>query len=480
VSHSVTFAFSSASAFETGPADLLILGVSDPASDLSAASERLGIDLARYAAAHTFSGKPGTALTVAVAGDHGVRDLVLIGLGDRSKGALAKAAAKAGREARAVRAETVVLDLGDSSASVLEAFQAGNYTYEPYMEETSRTPAVHTATVIGTEPAMAAVGPRAKWQSWARDLVNAPPAELYPESLAAKAQALASLPHTTVEVWDEARCEQEGLVGICAVGQGSDRKPVLIHVSYQPPGAKDHIALVGKGVTFDAGGLSIKPSAGMQTMRCDMGGSAVVLGATGAVAEQGLPIRIDTFVGAAENLIDGNSYKLSDILRYRNGVTVEIHNTDAEGRLVLADCLILASELEGVSTIIDAATLTGACVVALGSDFSGLFTAHEDLANELLAASDANEEGLWRLPLHAPYKKMLKAEWATIKNVGSREAGATTAALFLQHFVKADMPWAHLDVAGPTFIEKGNGRYAAGGTGEMVRSLATWLEGRAG
>ncbi len=474
----MTFAFSSAPAFDAGPADLLLVGVSDPASDLSGLSDRVGIDLARYAEAHQFTGKPGTTLSVAVPGNHGFRDLVLLGVGERDAHGYAKAAAKAGREARSLRAESVVLDLGDSSAATLEAFAAGNYAYEPYMKETDRSPSVAKATVIGAEP-KGAVDVRGKWQSWARDLVNAPPAELYPESLAARAQELAALPHTTVEVWDYAKCEQEGLVGICAVGQGSDRKPVMIKVSYQPPNAKDHVAFVGKGVTFDSGGLSIKPSAGMQTMRCDMGGSAVVLGATAAAAEQGLPIRIDTFVGAAENLVDGNSYKLSDILRYRNGVNVEIHNTDAEGRLVMADCLILASEVDGVTAIIDAATLTGACVIALGSDFTGLFTAHDALATELLDASHANHEGLWRLPLHAPYKSMLKAEWATIKNVGGREAGATTAALFLQHFVKDGTPWAHLDIAGPTFIEKANGRYAAGGTGEMVRTLTTWLETRA-
>lgn len=479
MSHSVTFAFTSASAFEAGSADLLLLGVSDPATDLASASGTVGIDLAAYAAARKFTGKPGTSLTVTVPGNHGVRDLVLIGVGDRSADDLAKGAAKAGREARTLRATEVVLDLGASTATVLEAFQAGNYAYEPYIEETSRTPTVSKATVVGSDPGLGAVSIRAKWQSWSRDLVNAPPAELYPESLAAKARELAALPHTTVEVWDYDRCQQEGLVGVCAVGQGSERKPCVIHVAYQPPTAHDHVAFVGKGVTFDAGGLSLKPSSGMQTMRCDMGGSAVVLGATAAAAEQGLPIRIDCFVGAAENLVDGNSYKLSDILRYRNGVNVEIHNTDAEGRLVMADCLILASEVEGVTAIIDAATLTGACVVALGSDFTGLFTAHDELAGELLAAADANREGLWRLPLHAPYKKMLKAEWATIKNVGSREAGATTAALYLQHFVKEGTPWAHLDVAGPTFIDKANNRYAAGGTGEMVRSLATWLEGRA-
>ena len=379
---------------------------------------------------------------------------------------------------RAITATEVVLDLGASTATVLEAFQAGNYAYEPYIEETSRTPTVSKATVVGSDPGLGAVSIRAKWQSWSRDLVNAPPAELYPESLAAKARELAALPHTTVEVWDYDRCQQEGLVGVCAVGQGSERKPCVIHVAYQPPTAHDHVAFVGKGVTFDAGGLSLKPSSGMQTMRCDMGGSAVVLGATGAAAELGLPIAIDTFVGAAENMVDGDSYKLGDILRYRNGVNVEIHNTDAEGRLVMADCLINASAVDGVSAIIDAATLTGACVVALGPEFTGLFTAHEPLAAELLAAADAEQEGLWRLPLHPAYKEMLKAEWGTIKNVGGRAAGATTAALFLQHFVADGIPWAHLDVAGPAFLDKASPRYVAGATGEMVRSLTTWLATR--
>ena len=266
--------------------------------------------------------------------------------------------------------------------------------------------------------------------------------------------------------------------GSLAVGQGSKRPPVMIRVSYRPPGARDHIAFVGKGVTFDAGGLSIKPSASMQTMRCDMGGSAVVLAATGAAAELGVPVAIDTFVGAAENMVGGDSYKLGDILRYRNGVNVEIHNTDAEGRLVMADCLIRASEVEGVTAIIDAATLTGACIVAVGDEFTGLFTGHDELAAELHQAADSADEGLWRLPLHDRYDDQLSAEWGTIKNLGGKYAGATTAALFLRHFVRKDVAWAHLDVAGPSFLDKASPRYVAGATGEMVRTLTTWLASR--
>ncbi|MEO0603153.1 MAG: M17 family metallopeptidase, partial [Myxococcota bacterium] len=229
-----------------------------------------------------------------------------------------------------------------------------------------------------------------------------------------------------------------------------------------------------KGVTFDAGGYSLKPSSAMQTMRCDMGGSAVMLGATAAIAELGLPVAVDCLVGAVENLVSGNAFKLGDILRYTNGVTVEIHNTDAEGRLVLADCLIRACKVDGVQTVIDAATLTGAAVVAVGSEYTGLFTDDDALAVELLDAADSTGEGLWRLPLHGPYKELLRSDYAQIKNVGSREAGATTAALFLQHFATEAPRWAHLDVAGPAFLDKASSRYAPGGTGEMVRSLVSW------
>ena len=461
-------------------ADLLVVAIGEAVdADLAPLASLLGDGLTEWAASRRFRGTPGTVLPLPGFGRLKAREVLFVGIGDRSPRAVAEAAGRAGREARTLRSASVHLHFGDVPADlVAEAFVAGNYRYEAYAKEDERSAPVAELHVHGSRGAVDAVDARTRWQTWARDLVNAPPADIYPESLAAKAQQLAALPHVEVEVWDAARLEQEGCVGILAVGQGSVRKPVMIQVRYRPPGATDHVAFVGKGVTFDAGGLSIKPSAGMQTMRCDMGGSAVVLGATGAAAELGLPIAIDTFVGAAENMVDGDSYKLGDILRYRNGVNVEIHNTDAEGRLVMADCLINASAVDGVSAIIDAATLTGACVVALGPEFTGLFTAHEPLAAELLAAADAEQEGLWRLPLHPAYKEMLKAEWGTIKNVGGRAAGATTAALFLQHFVADGIPWAHLDVAGPAFLDKASPRYVAGATGEMVRSLTTWLATR--
>jgi leucyl aminopeptidase len=460
------------------PCDLLVVGVGTDLTELDALDPRFGGKLRPQCTHRRFRGAAGTALLVPGFGHVAAPVLLLVGIGDRSDRAVRDALGKAGREARSQGAARVCVDMPSSATDTVEYLLAGNYVYDRYKPERDLTAAIDTVIVHGGAPAASAIV-RAAAQDWARDLVNAPPADLYPETLADAARTLAAIEGVTCEVWDFERCRAEGLVGIVAVGQGSSRPGCMIHLTYRHPDATAHVALVGKGVTFDAGGLSLKPSSGMQTMRCDMAGAATMLGAHRAIAELGLKVNVDTFVGAVENLVDGNSYKLSDILRYRNGVTVEIHNTDAEGRLVLADCLIEACKIEGVQHIIDAATLTGACVVALGEDFTGLFTGDDALAQSLTEAADACGEGLWRLPLHQPYKEMLKGEWSQIKNVGGRAAGATTAALFLQHFVTEGTSWAHLDVAGSAFHDKATKRYAAGATGEMVRSLTTWVAGLA-
>jgi len=429
-----------------------------------------------------FDGKPGSKSTLPALGRIEARELLVVGVGDGEWKGVRDAAGVAGRVARQHAARSVGLALGALSGTqprvAAEMVAAGNYLFDRYKRETDRKPAVESVVFADTPAHPEAVtdaGVRVKWQAFARDLVNAPADEIYPETLAAHARELEALPGVTAEVWDLERCRAEQCVGIEAVGRASDRPGCLIHLAYRPDGAAAHVALVGKGVTFDSGGLSLKPGASMQTMRCDMGGAATVMAAFAAAAELQLPVAIDCFVGAVENLVGGRSYKLGDVLRYPNGVTVEIHNTDAEGRLVLADCLIQASRAPGVTHIVDAATLTGACVVALGSDFTGLFTDSDDLAATLAACAEDAGEGLWRMPLHAPYKKLLRADWATLKNVGGREGGAITAALFLQHFV-GDKEWAHLDIAGPAFVEKENRYYAPGATGEMVRTLVGWLE----
>ncbi|MCB9694462.1 MAG: leucyl aminopeptidase [Alphaproteobacteria bacterium] len=459
--------------------DALVVIVGDAwREELAGLDAAMGGGLVGWLEAEDFDS---SARSVPTFGRIAPRNLLLVPCGEKG---LAMAFAKAGRTARASGYETVAL-LGlptDDAGALLEQFRAGSYAWEAYKAEKDRTPPVDGLIVLGAEAspgldgAAAEADVRSRWQDWSRDLVNAPPADLYPETLAQKAyEALSGIDGVSVDVWDLDRCKDEGLVGLVAVGQGSTRPGCLIHVAYRPANATRHIAFVGKGVTFDSGGLSLKPSAAMQTMRCDMGGAAVVLGAIGALAELGVPVSVDCFVGAVENMNDGNSYKLGDILRYRNGVTVEIHNTDAEGRLVLADCLINACAVEGVDTVIDAATLTGACVIALGEDFTGMFTHDDALARELQEASDACGDGLWRLPLHNPYSEKLKGKWSQIKNVGGRDAGATTAALFLQHFVTEDVRWCHLDVAGSSWRDSATKAWAPGGTGQMVRSLATWV-----
>lgn len=469
-------------------ADVLIIGAGpDLEGPLKQLDERFDGRLIAELKARKFKGSEGSCHVIPSLGKTTARTLVIVGIGEGKWPQLRLAAGRGGKEARALSAGTAALACpnidAETTARMLEAAVAGNYLFQQYKPEEDRSMGVATWFTSETVPAALGQGAavRAKWQAWARDLVNLPAADLYPQSLAARARELSALPGVDVEVWDFERCKAEGLVGIVAVGQASERPGLLVHVRYRPVSGdppKDHVSLVGKGVTFDSGGLSLKPSDAMQTMRCDMGGAATMLAATAIAAESGLPISIDTFIPAVENLVSGRSYKLGDILRYNNGVTVEIHNTDAEGRLILADALILASRIKSVSTIIDAATLTGACVVALGDDYTGMFTDDDALARELEDAAQHTGEGLWRMPLHGPYKEMLKSDYAQIKNVGSRSAGAVTAALFLQYFVSGPK-WAHLDIAGPAFMDKPTSRYAAGGTGEMVRTLATFLSRRA-
>jgi leucyl aminopeptidase len=471
------------SAGPTETFDLWFLGVG---RDLDADLAPIAADipgLAAWAALQGFKGGRGEALILPSPAGRHAPTLVLLGLEDRSAAAVQQAAGKAGSLSRAQKAKNIRLDLGidgKHAAHAIEFLSIGNYSYDAYRPDDSRKPAIERAVFVGldaTAETLRGASIRARWQQFCRELVDAPPADLYPDRMIEHARAVADeVPGISLDIWNAARCKDEGLVGIIAVGQGSSRPPCLIHLRYAPAGATRHVALVGKGVTFDSGGLSLKPSASMQTMRCDMAGSATVLATIAAAAQTNAPVIIDAYLACVENMNDGNSYKLGDILKYRNGVTVEIHNTDAEGRLVLADALLLASE-SGATHVVDLATLTGAIVVALGKDFTGLFSNDDDLANALSAAGQAEGEGLWRMPLHAPYRKLLKGEWGQIKNVGGPDAGSATAALFLQYFVKKDLKWAHLDIAGSAFYDRAGAPYGIGATGQMVRSLTTWLHG---
>lgn len=304
-----------------------------------------------------------------------------------------------------------------------------------------------------------------------RRLVNLPPQDMYPESFAEEASNVAQANGLEVEIWDETQLRQERCEALLAVARGSSRAARLVIVHYRGgTDDKPALALVGKGVTFDSGGLSLKPSEGMKTMKCDMAGAATVLGAVQAIAKLKLPIHVVGVMGLVENMVGPESYKLGDVLTARNGRTIEVHNTDAEGRLVLADALAVTVDL-GAARIIDLATLTGACVVALGNDVTGVMTNDQSWCDQVKAATVHCGEYAWQLPMYPEFGDQIRSEVADIKNVGEgRWGGAITAAKFLEEFV-GDVPWVHLDIAGPSFLDKPKPWIDAGGSGAMMRSL---------
>ncbi|MCX6394315.1 MAG: leucyl aminopeptidase family protein [Solirubrobacterales bacterium] len=314
-------------------------------------------------------------------------------------------------------------------------------------------------------------------QNRARDLQNSPPNEMTPDALAARAAEIAATSeHATLETLDRAQLIAAGCGAFAAVAQGSDREPRMIVLKWNPPGVSaEPLALVGKAVTFDSGGISIKPSAGMEGMKFDMSGGATVLEATAAIIELNVQVPVISVVGATENLLSGSAMRPSDIVTASDGTTIEIDNTDAEGRLVLADCLVKA-KAEGAKRIVDLATLTGAMDIALGPAYAGLFSNNDEWAATMMAASDSSGEPLWRMPLHPSYRKMIDGVYADIRNTASkRVAGASTAAEFLHHFVGDDIPWAHLDIAG--VADDVDLPYAKkGGAGFGVRLLVTLAE----
>jgi leucyl aminopeptidase len=308
----------------------------------------------------------------------------------------------------------------------------------------------------------------------ARDLANTPPADKTPAQLADRIRIVASDPGIAVDVWDEARIRRERFGGLLGVAAGSDEPPRFLILQYRPRGDKPTQALVGKGVTFDSGGLSLKPSASMEDMKSDMTGAAVVAATVQAIARLELPINIVGYLAMTENMTGGKAMKLGDVLTMRNGKTVEVMNTDAEGRLILADALSYAVEHQP-QRLLDLATLTGACVVALGPKVAGLFGNDPSFCRDVIAASQRTGERVWRLPLDEDYKEQLKSNVADLKNVGGKWGGAVTAAKFLEQFV-GSTPWVHLDIAGPSWCDEENATRDVGATGCFVRTLITYLE----
>ncbi|MBM4000383.1 MAG: leucyl aminopeptidase [Planctomycetes bacterium] len=305
----------------------------------------------------------------------------------------------------------------------------------------------------------------------ARRLVNQPPNVLFPDSFADIARTVCAEHGIECEVWDDRRLEQERCGAMLAVGRASTQPPRMLILRYRgAPGEMPPVALVGKGVTFDSGGLSIKPSDGMKTMKGDMAGAAAVLAAMCAAARRGFPAHLIGVLGLVENVISGSAYKLGDVLTARSGTTIEVLNTDAEGRLVLADALNVAVEL-GAAAIIDVATLTGACSVALGQHVVGVMTNHQPWCDRVLSAARECGEPAWQLPMFPDYGELIRSQVADIKNVGDgRYAGTITGAKFLEEFV-GGRPWVHADIAGSAFSESARAWIDGGGTGVFVRTL---------
>ncbi len=310
-----------------------------------------------------------------------------------------------------------------------------------------------------------------KAASLARDLVNEPPVRLTPAAFASTAKKQFKATEVKVTVWDADRLAKEGMGGMVGVGQGSANPPRLIALEYAPKNASKHLALVGKGITFDSGGLSLKPPKAMETMKCDMAGAAAVLAAVSAIAELGLPIRVSGYLACAENMPGGHAQRPGDVITMRNDKTVEVLNTDAEGRLVMADALVLAGESQP-DVIIDVATLTGAQMIALGPQVAAVMSNDPALAGKVQSAGEAVGEPFWPMPLPESLKASLKSPIADLKNIGDQYGGMLTAGLFLESFVPDAVSWAHLDIAGPAFNEAGpHGFTPKGGTGFAARTL---------
>lgn len=442
------------------------------------------------------TGAPDQVVRIPGLPEHDAQMLVLAGLGPVSAGeslspeTLRRSAGSAVRQLAGTKSVVLALPAAtiEDAAAVAEGALLGAYSFTEYRSaHASKAPApVSLITVVTSAANDAALKPaveRARILGRAvnatRSLVNQPPSHLYPESFAAAAREAAKSLPVKVTVWDEKKLEREGFGGILGVGKGSARPPRLVKVEYAPARAKAKLALVGKGITFDTGGISLKPAAGMQAMKSDMGGAAVVLNALLAVAELGLPVKVTAWLCLAENMPSGTAQRPSDVLTTYGGRTVEVLNTDAEGRLVMADGLAAASE-EAPDVLIDVATLTGAQMVALGNRVSAVM-GEDGVRDAVKAAADRAGELFWPMPLPEELRASLDSQTADLANIGERFGGMMTAAVFLREFVGevdgVKIPWAHLDIAGPAFNESAPYGYTPKeGTGVAVRTLVAYAE----
>ena len=443
------------------------------------AAERQAVTAAIAAA--TFDGKPGS--TLSLRGIGAFPRILLVGTGTTPTSlALAEAGGKAAQELKSEAQPVAIAGaFGDASAAdVAYGFALGQYRFDRYKTADTKATATGAITLVGANPAAAEAAFAARWRPLAdgvrlsRDLANEPANVIYPESFVSRVrETLAGTPGVSIEVLDEAAMRKLGMGTLVGVGQGSPRGSRLMLVRYRGAGSPDApLAIVGKGITFDSGGLSLKPGAGMGNMKGDMSGAASVMGAVVSLAKSRAPVHVVGVAALAENMPDGNAQRPGDVTRTMSGKTIEMVNADAEGRLVLADANEYVAKAYKPKAIVNIATLTGAVVGALDNSYAGLFARDEALAARLTAAGAASGEELWRLPLHKDYAERMKSDIADIRNSATGQGpGASLGAHFIGFFVDEATPWAHLDIAGVNRSEKATSLVPKGMTGFGVRLL---------
>ena len=443
-----------------------------------------------------FEGKSGQCLVWHANGRSAPKRYVVVGLGKREKfspSSMRDAVATAARKGESVRAKKLVLQIpGDSvgafstvdrTAAVVEGVVLGTYKFDRYINEASQKAHPPEEVVISSSLPAAALKEGIRLGTitstatiLARDLVTEPAGVMTPTEMAKRASAVARAKGLGIKILEKKDLERLGMGAFLGVNAGSDEPPKLIHLTYRPKGVKPkkRVALVGKGITFDSGGLNLKPTGSIETMKCDMSGSAAVLSAMSALPDLNPAVEVHGFMAMTENMPGGSAYKPGDVLRTMKGKTIEVNNTDAEGRLVLCDALAYAQQHKP-DIILDLATLTGACVVALGPLATGVMGNDKKLVDSVVKSADEIGEKMWPLPLYDEYLEMMNSDVADMQNSGGRWGGALTAGLFLQEFVDEKIAWAHLDIAGPAFVDKEIPLSRKGGTGAGVRTLLRYL-----
>jgi len=462
----------------TTPKSAHAVGV--PVATSGAVPRSLGLSRAALAA-HGFEGKAGQTLVVPAASG---ATQIAVGIGDagaltaqvlrNAAAALVRAASKHAVVATSL-ADLDGVDAATAGQAVAEGGLLAAYRYAGIKKTPNTTALTELVLVAGEKRAkgVAAGAERGSVTSaaayLARDLANTPPAHMNARHIADKAVEIGKAAGLEVEVFNKDQLAAMGCGGMLGVNRGSTEPPRMVRLTYTPRNAQGHVALVGKGVMFDSGGLSLKPSDGQIAMKMDMSGAAAVLATMGALKALKCRTKVTGYLMCTDNMPSGSALKLGDVLTFRNGTTAEIHNTDAEGRLVLADGLSLAVE-DGPDAIVDIATLTGACMVALGMKVAGVVGNDQPLVDRLRASSAATDESIWQLPLEKSYRKLLDSNVADMRNIGGPYGGVITSSLFLNEFV-GDVPWAHLDIAGPMAVDGDDGWLSRGATGFGTRLL---------